>query len=109
MTQHAACPFGAVASVHAWERVGAAIAHLARKFLKITVLRYVDDFFAPERLGNYYAVVMACAQCATGQKQWSTHSSVWHGSFGSYLGPLRWQPTSWHVARNWMCLGYVGS
>ncbi len=28
---HAACPFGAVASVHAWERVGAAIAHIARK------------------------------------------------------------------------------
>ena len=49
VSQHAACPFGAVASVHAWERVGAAIAHIARKFLKIAVLRYVDDLFAPER------------------------------------------------------------
>jgi len=46
---HAACPFGAIASVHAWERVGAGIAHIARKFLKIAVLRYVDDLFAPER------------------------------------------------------------
>lgn len=49
VSQHGACPFGAVASVHAWERVGAAIAHLARKFLKIALLRYVDDMFAPER------------------------------------------------------------
>ena len=49
LAQHGACPFGAVASVHAWERVGAAIAHLARKFLKIALLRYVDDMFAPER------------------------------------------------------------
>ena len=48
-SQHAACPFGAIASVHAWERIGAAIAHIARKFLKIAVLRYVDDLFAPER------------------------------------------------------------
>ena len=48
-SQHAACPFGAIASVHAWERVGAAIAHIARKFLKIAALRYVDDLFAPER------------------------------------------------------------
>ncbi len=45
VSQHTACPFGAVASVHAWERVGAAIAHVARKYLKISVLRYVDDFF----------------------------------------------------------------
>ena len=49
ISMHAACPFGAIASVHAWERVGAAIAHIARKFLKLAVLRYVDDLFAPER------------------------------------------------------------
>jgi hypothetical protein len=48
-SQHAACPFGAVASVHAWERLGAAITHIARKFLHIAVLRYVDDLFAAER------------------------------------------------------------
>ena len=49
VSQHASCPFGAIASVHAWERVGAAIAHLARKFLKLALLRYVDDIFGPER------------------------------------------------------------
>ena len=49
VSQHAACPFGAVASVHAWERVGAAITHIAKKFLKLALMRYVDDLFAPER------------------------------------------------------------
>jgi hypothetical protein len=49
VSQHSACPFGAAASVHAWERVGAALTHIARKFLKIAALRYVDDLFAPER------------------------------------------------------------
>ena len=47
--RHAAVPFGAVASVHAWERVGAALCFLARTLLRIPMLRYVDDFFAPER------------------------------------------------------------
>ena len=49
ISQHAACPFGAIASVHAWERIGAALTHVARKFLKIAALRYVDDLFAAER------------------------------------------------------------
>ena len=49
---HAACPFGAVASVHAWERVGAAITHVARVYLKLPVLRYVDDFFSVERFAR---------------------------------------------------------
>ena len=49
VSQHASCPFGAIGAVHAWERVGAAIAYLARKLLKIVVLRHVDDMFAPER------------------------------------------------------------
>ena len=48
-SQHKACPFGATASVHAWERIGAAIAHLARTLLMLPVLRYVDDFFAADR------------------------------------------------------------
>ena len=47
--QHLGTPFGAVASVHAWERVGAAIAHIARVLLKLPVLRYVDDYWSPER------------------------------------------------------------
>jgi len=48
-SRHAACPFGAVGSVHSWERVGAGICCIARKFLKVTLLRYVDDLFGPER------------------------------------------------------------
>ena len=65
-SQHAAYPFGAIASVHAWERVGAAIAHIARKFLKIAALRYVDDLFAPERCANSLAhrfLVRMCVLC----------------------------------------------
>jgi len=46
---HKACPFGAIASVHAWERIGNAIQFIAQKYLKIAALRYVDDFFAAER------------------------------------------------------------
>ena len=35
--QHLACPFGAVGSVHGWERVGAAAAHVARLALMLPV------------------------------------------------------------------------
>ncbi len=49
MSQHISCPFGAIGSVHAWERVGAALTHIARVYLKLAVLRYVDDKFGPER------------------------------------------------------------
>ena len=48
-SEHIACPFGATASVHAWERIGNALAHLARKLLHLPVLRYVDDYVSPER------------------------------------------------------------
>ena len=43
--RHNACPFGAVSSVHNWERLGAAVAAIARRVLHIPALRYVDDFF----------------------------------------------------------------
>ena len=46
---HKASPFGAISSVHAWERIGNAIQFISQKYLKIATLRYVDDFFAPER------------------------------------------------------------
>ena len=46
---HNACPFGAVGAVHAWERVGALLCHLARRLLKLAVFRYVDDFFGIDR------------------------------------------------------------
>ena len=42
---HTSSPFGAVASVHAWERIGALVAHIARKCLKLVLARYVDDYF----------------------------------------------------------------
>ena len=43
---HLAASSGAVGSVHGWERMGAALAHIARVHLKLPILRYVDDFFA---------------------------------------------------------------
>ena len=46
---HNACPFGAVASVHAWERLGAALCYLGRKLLGLPLLRYVDDYYGPDR------------------------------------------------------------
>ena len=49
MSTHKACMFGAVASAHAWGRLGAAICYLAKRFLRIVALQCVDDFFAPER------------------------------------------------------------
>ncbi len=74
VSTHNACPFGAVASVYVWERIGAAIAHLIRKLLKIGVLRYVDDFFAaerykpePQRADTAYHVLLA------GRRPWNTH------------------------------------
>ena len=49
VSTHNSCPFGATSSVHAWERVGRAIAAIARSTLHLGVLVYVDDFFAVER------------------------------------------------------------
>ena len=49
VSAHYACPFGATASVHAWERIGHLIRWVARKLLKLAVLAYVDDAFAIER------------------------------------------------------------
>ena len=48
VAEHMAMPFGAVASVHAWDRVGALLCFIARKILHIPIMRFVDDFFAPE-------------------------------------------------------------
>ena len=47
---HTSSPLGAVASVHAWERIGALVAHIARKCLKLVLARYVDDYFGCESL-----------------------------------------------------------
>jgi hypothetical protein len=48
VAQHFATPFGSIASVHAWERIGAMICHVARRVLWLPLLRYVDDFFAAD-------------------------------------------------------------
>ena len=84
VAQHAACPFGAVASVHGWERVGAALTHIARKYLKIAVLRYVDDLFAPERRARYLSLALNiahchCFECVSGKKPWNMPCNAWHG------------------------------
>ena len=50
VSQHLVLPFGAVASVHHWNRVGDMIKTLARRLLHLPVCRFVDDYFAVERL-----------------------------------------------------------
>ena len=46
---HRACMFGATSSVYNWERLGALLATILIRVLKICLFRYVDDLFAPER------------------------------------------------------------
>ena len=46
---HYSMPFGATSSVVAWHRIGEVICTIARRLLKLPVLRYVDDYFAAER------------------------------------------------------------
>ena len=38
-------PFGAVAAVYAWDRLGAALSSVLREMFLIPVIRYVDDLF----------------------------------------------------------------
>jgi hypothetical protein len=52
LARHNAMPFGCVASVHAWDRVGAFLRHLGRVVLKLPLGRYVDDFFAVDRAAD---------------------------------------------------------
>ena len=47
-SQHYSMPFGAVSSVHAWDRVGAFFRALGRRLFHLILFRYVDDFFAPD-------------------------------------------------------------
>ena len=41
-------PFGAKASVYAWDRIGSLLAFLAQSLLMLPVLRFVDDYFSVE-------------------------------------------------------------
>ena len=41
-------PFGAVAAVYAWDRVGSALTEILRQGMLLPVDRYVDDLFWPD-------------------------------------------------------------
>ena len=101
--QHLACPFGAVGSVHGWERIGAAVAHIARVALMLPVLRYVDDYFGPSRWGAVvvrgvcvrllpFGVVRVCV--CIGRERWSMPCAASRGSSVSCLGRVPWPTTS---------------
>ena len=45
-TSHRAMPFGSIAAVYAWDRLGAAISTIIARALLIPCCRYVDDLFA---------------------------------------------------------------
>ena len=49
VSSHKACPFGATASVQAWERIAALITFLARVILRVLVFCYVDDYIGCDR------------------------------------------------------------
>ena len=60
VSTHHATPFGATSSVWSWERVGAAITHMARVILKIPAHRYVDDLFGADR---FVACLLSLSMC----------------------------------------------
>jgi hypothetical protein len=49
VAMHLACPFGATASVQAWQRIAAAITFLGRTILGVLVFCYVDDYIGVDR------------------------------------------------------------
>ena len=73
--QHLAAPFGAIGSVHGWERVGAAAAHIARALLKLPMLRYVDEYFGPGRSVCCLVRVYSLYQCVIDHRK----ETVLHG------------------------------
>ena len=48
ISQHLSMPFGAIAAVHAWDRLGSLLRHLGRVLLHLPLFRYVDDYFSLE-------------------------------------------------------------
>jgi len=111
--RHHACPFGAVASGHAWERcvrvhvcswgwaalclrrLGAALCQIARVFLSLPLLRYVDDYFGPDRYVRVWLVGGARASLravpGAGWRRWSMAWLVSRGSLGFFLALMRWR------------------
>lgn len=48
-SEHIAMPFGAIGSVHAWDRIGEFLVRVGRRILFLPLLRYVDDYFSADR------------------------------------------------------------
>ena len=62
VSRHNACPFGATASVQAWERIAAMVTFVARKLLGVLVYCYVDDFIGVDRWTLLHCVRMSMWQ-----------------------------------------------
>lgn len=60
VSEHYTLPFGSVGSVYGWDRVGCLIRTLARRLLKIPVLRYVDDLFGADRFCLSVRLLLCC-------------------------------------------------
>ena len=63
VSTHNALPFGSIASVHGWDRIGSLLRTLARKLLKLPVSRYVDDYFAADRMSSIEHAMSCFARC----------------------------------------------
>eukprot|EP00959_Pyramimonas_sp_CCMP1952_P320808 6713474-Pyramimonas_sp.AAC.1 len=69
--------FGVLATVFGRGRAGAALAHLARKLLRIATFRYVGDFFgpcAPEAMSAPWPLWPDSCVCCWAQEQYPTES-----------------------------------
>ena len=82
IAKHFSMPFGAIASVHYWDRIGlwfcsalslvsrvlawatgALLTFIARRVLHLPVLRYVDDFFSVSRASTAKFAMNIFARC----------------------------------------------
>ena len=43
---------GGIGALHAWDRVGALLKHVAKVILMVPIFRYVDDFFAVDHAAS---------------------------------------------------------
>ena len=64
--------------MHAWERIGALLAHIARKCLKIALCRYVNDFFGCERQVPVTLKYVCVCVCSAGVLVWHRLETVEH-------------------------------
>ena len=85
---HEAMPFGATASVHAWDAVGDAICEIARSRLHLPVYRYVDDYFAAERCARVQRIAVAPPLCACKARRYGAWPVDLCPTCACYLGPM---------------------